>query len=137
MRREQTLDAPLATLGLAAERELAVDDRAAQGALGVVVGGLDALVVSERPQRRPGVQEVARHTAAALVARSLCGVGADDRLVGALQLANRVLQLAPLTRVSEDLPRPEDALAQLEADLAEVLLRGEPFGVRGEVALQV
>ena len=39
--------------------------------------------------------------------------------------------------VSEDLPGPEDALAQLEAGLAELLLGGEPFGVRFEVAPQV
>ncbi len=40
VRGEQPRDAPLALLGLAAERELAVDDRAAQRALGVVVGRL-------------------------------------------------------------------------------------------------
>jgi hypothetical protein len=39
--------------------------------------------------------------------------------------------------VSEDLPRPEDALAALEARLAELSLGGEPFGVGGEVALQM
>jgi hypothetical protein len=35
---EQALDRALAGLGLAAERELAIDDRAAQSALGAVVG---------------------------------------------------------------------------------------------------
>ncbi len=49
--REQPLDAPLA-VGLAAEAELAVDDRAAQRAFGVVVGRLDALVIGEGPSRR-------------------------------------------------------------------------------------
>ena len=51
--------------------------------------------------------------------------------------ANRALQLAAVARVEEDLPRPEDALAQLEPDLAELLLGGEPFGVRLEVPPQV
>jgi hypothetical protein len=84
-RREQSLDSPFAGLGLAAQRELAVDDRASECALGVVVGWLHPLVGGEGPQRRPKLQQVARHAAAALVARSLCGEGADDRLVGALQ----------------------------------------------------
>jgi hypothetical protein len=42
-----------------------------------------------------------------------------------------------LARVSAHLPGPEDALAQLQAHLTELLLRGEPFGVGLEVALQV
>src|SRR6266699_418219 len=137
VRREQPRDAQLATRGLAAERELAVDDRRAQRSLGVVVGRLDAGVGGERPQRRPGLQEVARHAAAALVARALRGEGADDRLVGAPQGVNRALQLLAVTRVDEDLPCPEDALAQLEAGFAELLLGGEPFGVRLEVAPQM
>jgi hypothetical protein len=48
-RREQALDTPFATLGLAAERELAVDHCAAQGALGVVVGRLYPFVAGEGP----------------------------------------------------------------------------------------
>jgi hypothetical protein len=39
--------------------------------------------------------------------------------------------------VLEDLPGPEDALAQGQAVLAELLVRGEPFGVRLEVSAQV
>jgi integrase len=46
-------------------------------------------VGGERPHRRPGLQEIASHAAAALVTRSLCRVAADERLVSALQgLAN-------------------------------------------------
>src|SRR5439155_25468307 len=81
--------------------------------------------------------ELARHAAAALVARPLCSEGADDRLVLALQLADGAFQLAALVRVTEDLPGPEHALAQLEARLAELLLGDESFGVGGEVALEV
>jgi hypothetical protein len=43
VRRQEPFDARFAAIGLAAERQLAVDDGAAQGALGVVVGRLDAL----------------------------------------------------------------------------------------------
>jgi hypothetical protein len=50
-RREQSLDPSFATLGLAAERELVVDDRASRSVLGVFVGRLHALVAGERPQR--------------------------------------------------------------------------------------
>jgi len=39
--------------------------------------------------------------------------------------------------VLEDLPRPEHALAQRQAVLAELFLGGEPFGVRLKVAPQV
>ena len=45
--------------------------------------------------------------------------------------------LAPVLGVGEDLPLPEDALAQLEADLAELLLRGEPFGMGLKISPQV
>src|SRR5215218_555173 len=55
---EQPLDRALALLGLAAERELAVDDRAAQSAFGVVVGRLDAVGVGEGPEGGPAVEEV-------------------------------------------------------------------------------
>src|SRR3954453_12058130 len=47
---EEAFDAALAGLGLAAEAELAVDDGAAQRALGVVVGRLDPAVVGEGPE---------------------------------------------------------------------------------------
>jgi len=53
VRGDQAGDALFAVLGLAAEAELAVDDRAAQRAFGVVVGGLDVGVVGERPQCGP------------------------------------------------------------------------------------
>lgn len=69
MRGERSLYPSFAVLGLAAEAELAVDDRASQGALGVVVGRLDLGVGGEGPERGPRLQEVARHPAAVLVAR--------------------------------------------------------------------
>jgi hypothetical protein len=62
---------------------------------------------------------------------------ADERLVSALQGADRALQLAPLACVLKDLPRPEDLPAQLKTSLAELLLGGEAFSMGGEVALQV
>ena len=76
MRGEQPLDSAFAALGLAAEAELAVDDRASQGALGVVVGRLHAVVGGEGPEGGPCLDEVACHAAAVLVARPLCGVAA-------------------------------------------------------------
>ncbi len=85
MRGEQSCGALLAVFGLAAEAELAVDDRGAQGALGVVVGWLHTVVGSEDPRRGPRLQEVAGYTAGALVARPFGCVGADDRLVAPLQ----------------------------------------------------
>lgn len=49
MRGEQSLDSAFAALGLGAEAELAVDDGASEGALGVVVGRLHAGVRGEGP----------------------------------------------------------------------------------------
>lgn len=91
----------------------------------------------EGPQRRPQLQEVARYAAAALVARALGGVAADDRLVFALQGADRALELAPIAGVSEDLPGPEDALAEGKSVLTELLLGCQAFRVGGEIALQM
>jgi len=71
------------------------------------------------------------------VARSFCGVAGDERLVLTLQAADRELQDSAVSGVLEDLPCPEHALAQQEALLAELFLCGKPFGVGGEVALQV
>jgi hypothetical protein len=45
------LDAPLATLGMAAERELAVDDRRAQCTLGGVHPG--TIILMQQRRRRP------------------------------------------------------------------------------------
>src|SRR5450830_1565737 len=69
--REQPRDGALALLGLAAQRELAVDDRPAQAALGVVVGRLDAGHACEGPEGRPALQEVLREGAVAAVASRL------------------------------------------------------------------
>jgi hypothetical protein len=49
------LRSQLALVVLAAERELAVDDRAAQGALGVVVGRLNAFAFGETPDLAGGL----------------------------------------------------------------------------------
>src|SRR5450830_1953771 len=66
---EQPRDGALALFGLAAQRELAVDDRAAQATFGVVVRGLDAGHAGEAPQRRPAFEQVPREAAVATVAR--------------------------------------------------------------------
>ena len=69
--REQPLGGGLAALGLAAERELAVDHRPAQGALGPVVGRLHALDLDEGPKRRPDLQQVLGEAPGELVAPAL------------------------------------------------------------------
>jgi hypothetical protein len=47
--RREAFDAPFALLGLSAERELALDDGAAEGAFDVVVGRLHPAVLGEGP----------------------------------------------------------------------------------------
>src|ERR1700694_17574 len=88
---------------------------AAECAFGVVVGRLDAGVAGERPECGPGFEEVAGDAAAVLVARALAGVAAHDRLELALELADRVRELAAVVGVLEDLPSPEHALTDAEA----------------------
>jgi hypothetical protein len=72
--REESFDGALAVLGLAAEGELAVDDRAAQAALGGVVGRLDAVELVEGPERRPDLEQVIGEGAGVLVASTLLRV---------------------------------------------------------------
>src|SRR5439155_17964990 len=127
-------DAPLARVGLGAEAELAVDDRAAQRAFGVVVGRLDALGVGEGPQCRAELEQVAGDAARVLVARCLAGVLAHDRLELAPQRADAELELAAVAGVLEDFPGPEQLLADAQARLAEGLLGCESVGVGLEVA---
>jgi len=109
VRREQPLDASFAVFGLAAERELAVDDGAPQSAFGVVVGRRDALDCVERPQCRPDLEDVAREAAGVAVARGLAGVAREDRLQLTAQLADAALELGSLAGVLVDLPGPEQA----------------------------
>src|SRR5687768_13475335 len=123
--RQQPLDPALTLLGLAAEAELAVDDRAAQRALGVVVGRLHAAAVGEGPQRRPGLERVARQPARVLVARRLARVAAQDRLELTAQQPNAATELAPLAGVLVDLPGPEQLRADPKARLSELALGGE------------
>ncbi len=46
-------------------------------------------------------------------------------------------ELSPIVGVLEDLPCPEQPLADVEPKLAELLLDGESFRVGGEVTTQV
>src|SRR5207249_7565459 len=98
---------------------------------------LDALVVGEGPQRGPELEQVARQSACALVARRLAGVGAQQRLELATQRPDAALELVALAGVLEDLPGPEQLLADLQGGLAELLVGGQALGVRFEVAPQV
>src|ERR1044072_3375259 len=135
--REQPLDAALAVFGLAAEAELAGDDRAAEPAFGVVVGRLHAVDLVEGPQRGPEVKQVACEASTAEVACALAGVAGEERLQIAAQLAGTALEVGAVAGVLVDLPGPEQLLADPEARFAEVFLGREAVGVRGEVALQV
>ena len=55
---------------MAPEGELAVDDRPAQAALGVVVGGLDSGNGGEGPQSGPALEQVTREDPIALGLRA-------------------------------------------------------------------
>src|SRR5687768_7546832 len=102
----------------------------------LLVGSTPA-AVGEGPQRRPGLEQVARHPARVLVARRLARVAAQDRLELAAQQPNAATELAPLAGVLVDLPGPERLRADPKARLSELALGGETFGVGFKVALQV
>ena len=68
---EESFDASFAAFGLGAERELAVDDGAAEPAFGVVVGWLDAVGVGEGPEGGPAFEEVAGELPVVLGPRAL------------------------------------------------------------------
>src|SRR5713226_8853539 len=76
---EESFDGAFAVFGLAAERELAVDDGAAEAAFGVVVGRFDAVGVGEGPEGGPALEEVAREVAVVLGARAFAGGVLEQR----------------------------------------------------------
>jgi hypothetical protein len=67
----------------------------------------------------------------------LAGVLAHDRLEVALQRADTPLELVALAGVLEDLPGPEQPLADSQAGFAKFLLDAAAFGVKGKVALRM
>src|ERR1019366_4303269 len=121
------LDEALAVLGSAAVGELAVDDRAAERALGGIVRGLDPLGRHERPQRRPDLQEVvgeaAVQTGALALARGLLEQHAE------LTLDRRHLAGEPGTVLVliKGVPRVEQASCERKAPFSELLLQRKPL----------
>src|SRR5450756_1920981 len=105
--REQPFDGALALLGLAAQRELAVDDRPAQAALGVVVGRLDAGHAGEGPQRRPALQQVLGEAAVAAVAGALARRLLEQRPELLLEQADALKQAVTVSVSSELSPGGE------------------------------
>lgn len=65
-RGQESCDALLASLGLAGEAELAVDNGAPEGALGVIVDRLHTRDCSEPPQCWPELEQASGHTSAVL-----------------------------------------------------------------------
>lgn len=135
--RQHALGEALAGVGLAAERDLAVDDRAAQPAFGGVVGRLDAVDLGERPQGGPELEQVAREDG------NLAVLGALAR--GALEqpaqptperrdLPGEPIAVAVLCALA---PGREESATDLKPGLAEAPLVGETLGVAAEVAQQM
>src|SRR5450830_713848 len=135
--REQPFDGALALLGLAAERELAVDDRAAQAALGVIVGRLDAGHAGEGPQRRPAFQQVLREGAVAAVAGALARRLLEQRPKLLLERADPLKQALAVSVPAELSPGGEQPLRDPKPGRAELLLGAESLAVGGEVAQQM
>src|SRR5450759_2946715 len=135
--REQPLDGALPPSGLAAERELAVDDRPAQAAFGGVVGRLDAGHAGEAPEGRPALQQVPREAAVAAVAGALARRLLEQRPELLLERADALKQAVAVSVPAELSPGGEQPCGDLKAGRAELLLGAEPLAVGGEVAHEV
>src|SRR5450756_2517621 len=134
---EEPLDRVLAALGLAAQGELAVDDRAAQATFGVVVGGLDAGDAGEGPQRRPALEQVLGEGAVAAVAGALARRLLEQRPELCLGRADALAEARAVSVPAALLPGGEQPPRDLKAGHAELLLGAEPLAVGGEVAHQM
>src|SRR5665811_1247530 len=121
----------------AAQRELAVDDRAAQAALGVVVGGLDAGHACEAPEGRPALQEVLGEAAVAAITGALSRRLLEQRAELLLERADPLKQALAVSVRAELCPGCEQPCGDLEAGRAELLLGAESLAVGGEVAQQM
>src|SRR5450756_2630699 len=135
--REQPFDGALALLGLAAQGELAVDDRPAQAALGVIVGRLDAGHAGEAPQSRPALEQVPREGAVAAVASALARRLLEQCPKLLLERADALKQAGAVSVPAELSPGGEQPLRDPKPGRAELLLGAEPLAVGGEVAHQV
>ena len=135
--REQALDGALALLGLAAQRELAVDGGSAQAALGVVVGRLDAGHAGKGPQRRPTLQEVLREGAVAAVAGALARRLLEQLPELCLERADVLGKAAAVSVPAALRPGGEQPCGDPKSGGAELLLGAESLAVGGEVARQM
>src|SRR5665647_3037606 len=123
--REQPRDGALALLGLAAQRELAVDHRAAQATFGVVVGRLDAGHAGEAPQRRPALQEVLGEGAVAAVTGALSRRLLEQRAELLLERVDTLKQARAVSVRAELCPGCEQPCGDPKAGGAELLLGAE------------
>src|SRR5665647_2654102 len=135
--REQSRDGALALLGLAAQRELAVDHRAAQATFGVVVGRLDAGHAGEAPEGRPALQQVLGEGAVAAVTGALSRRLLEQRAELLLERVDTLKQARAVSVRAELCPGCEQPCGDPKAGGAELLLGAEALAVGAEVAHQV
>src|SRR5450756_2258551 len=129
---EESFDRALAALGLAAQGELAVDDRPAQAALRVVVGRLDAGDTGEAPQRRPALEQVLGEGAVVPRLRALTRRLLEQRPELLLERADALAEAGAVSVPAGEQP-PRDP----KPGRAELLLGAESLAVGGEVAHQM
>jgi len=131
---EQPFDRVLAVLGLAAERELAVDDGAAQAALGMVVGGLDAVDLAEGPKRRPELEQVLGEGAVAATPGAPLRRLLEQRPELLFERRDLLGKAGAVGVPAALIPGGEQPSGDLQAGRAELLLGGgEALTVGGEV----
>src|SRR6266540_6778093 len=119
---EEPLDGAFASVGLAAEREFAVDDGAAEAALGMVVGRLDAVGVGEGPEGGPALEEVPGELAVVLGARALAGGVLEQGSQLGLEWRRLCLEPGPVAVGLVGIPGGEEVVCDHESCAAEVVL---------------
>src|SRR5450756_744242 len=134
---EESFDRALAALGLAAQGELAVDDRPAQAALRVVVGRLDAGDTGEAPQRRPALEQVLGEGAVVPRLRALTRRLLEQRPELLLERADALAEAGAVSVPAALVPGGEQPPRDPKPGRAELLLGAESLAVGGEVAHQM
>src|SRR6266496_275946 len=115
----------------------AVDDGAAQAALGVVVGRVDAVDDGEGPERGPPLEQVLGEEPVTLGLGALGCCALEQRPELLLERGDLPDQRVTVAVCLELLPGDEQPRCDLESCLAELVLSGEPVCVGGEVPDEV
>jgi hypothetical protein len=123
---EEPFDRAFALFGLAAGREFAVGDGAAEAALGVVVGWLDVVGVAEGREGGRAFEQVVGEEAVVRRFGALAGRVLEQRAERVLEWRGLGLEPVTVGVLLVAVARLEEGCGDRESCLAELLLCSEP-----------